>query len=47
VIGFVDDYKKVVKKNTKGLSPRQKMFWQMMTGRSGGGVPVISSRFFS
>lgn len=30
VIGFVDDYKKVVKKNTKGLSPRQKMFWQVM-----------------
>ncbi|MGD0585963.1 MAG: phospho-N-acetylmuramoyl-pentapeptide-transferase [Oryzomonas sp.] len=30
VIGFVDDYKKVVEKNTKGLSPRQKMFWQVM-----------------
>jgi phospho-N-acetylmuramoyl-pentapeptide-transferase len=30
VIGFVDDYKKVVKKDTKGLSPRQKMFWQVM-----------------
>ncbi|MDR3580529.1 MAG: phospho-N-acetylmuramoyl-pentapeptide-transferase [Oryzomonas sp.] len=30
VIGFVDDYKKVVEKNTKGLSARQKMFWQVM-----------------
>ena len=30
VIGFVDDYKKVVEKNPKGLSPRQKMFWQVM-----------------
>jgi len=30
VIGFVDDYKKVIEKNTKGLSPRQKMFWQVM-----------------
>ena len=30
VIGFVDDYKKVVEKNTKGLSPRQKMFWQVL-----------------
>jgi phospho-N-acetylmuramoyl-pentapeptide-transferase len=30
VIGFMDDYKKVVEKNTKGLSPRQKMFWQVM-----------------
>jgi phospho-N-acetylmuramoyl-pentapeptide-transferase len=30
IIGFVDDYKKVVEKNTKGLSPRQKMFWQIV-----------------
>jgi len=30
VIGFVDDYKKVVEKNTKGLSARQKMFWQVL-----------------
>ncbi|MDD2898081.1 MAG: phospho-N-acetylmuramoyl-pentapeptide-transferase [Desulfuromonadaceae bacterium] len=29
LIGFVDDYKKVVEKNTKGLSARQKMFWQV------------------
>ena len=31
-IGFVDDYKKVVEKNPKGLSPRQKMFWQLLLG---------------
>ncbi|PKN16336.1 MAG: phospho-N-acetylmuramoyl-pentapeptide-transferase, partial [Deltaproteobacteria bacterium HGW-Deltaproteobacteria-23] len=30
IIGFVDDYKKVVEKNTKGLSARQKMFWQIL-----------------
>jgi phospho-N-acetylmuramoyl-pentapeptide-transferase len=30
VIGFVDDYKKVVEKNTKGLTPKQKMFWQVL-----------------
>jgi len=30
VIGFVDDYKKVVEKNPKGLTPRQKMFWQVL-----------------
>ncbi len=30
LIGFVDDYKKVVKKDTKGLSARQKMFWQVL-----------------
>ncbi|QNM96530.1 phospho-N-acetylmuramoyl-pentapeptide-transferase [Chitinimonas koreensis] len=28
VIGFVDDYKKVALKNPKGLSSKQKMFWQ-------------------
>jgi phospho-N-acetylmuramoyl-pentapeptide-transferase len=30
IIGFVDDYKKVVEKNPKGLTPRQKMFWQLL-----------------
>ncbi len=30
VLGFVDDYKKVVEKNPKGLTPRQKMFWQVL-----------------
>ena len=30
IIGFVDDYKKVVEKNPKGLSPRQKMFWTVL-----------------
>lgn len=37
-IGFVDDYKKVVEKNPKGLSPRQKMFWQVLLA---GGVSTI------
>ena len=26
----MDDYKKVVEKSPKGLSPRQKMFWQVL-----------------
>ncbi len=30
LIGFVDDYKKVVEKSTKGLSARQKMIWQVL-----------------
>ncbi len=34
LIGFVDDYKKVVEKNTKGLSARQKMFWQVVLAGS-------------
>ncbi len=37
LIGFVDDYKKVVEKNPKGLSPRQKMFWQVLLA---GGVAI-------
>jgi phospho-N-acetylmuramoyl-pentapeptide-transferase len=32
LIGFVDDYKKVVEKNPKGLSPRQKTFFQVTLG---------------
>jgi phospho-N-acetylmuramoyl-pentapeptide-transferase len=30
VIGFTDDLLKVRKKNSDGLSPRQKMFWQVL-----------------
>src|SRR5512145_1549243 len=30
LIGFVDDLKKVVEKNPKGLTPRKKMFWQVI-----------------
>jgi phospho-N-acetylmuramoyl-pentapeptide-transferase len=37
MIGFVDDYKKVVEKDTKGLSARQKMFWQLLIAASVGG----------
>jgi phospho-N-acetylmuramoyl-pentapeptide-transferase len=36
LIGFVDDYKKVVEKNPKGLSPRQKMFWQVLLAGAAG-----------
>ena len=32
VIGFVDDYLKVVRKNSDGISARQKMFWQILIG---------------
>jgi phospho-N-acetylmuramoyl-pentapeptide-transferase len=38
LIGFVDDYKKVVEKNPKGLSPRQKTFWQVFLGLGVGAV---------
>lgn len=32
VIGFVDDYKKVVYKDPKGMASRQKYFWQSLLG---------------
>src|SRR5438045_2752550 len=31
-IGWVDDYRKVVKNNPKGLSPRATLFWQSLIG---------------
>jgi phospho-N-acetylmuramoyl-pentapeptide-transferase len=31
VLGFADDYLKVSKKNSKGVSSRQKLFWQALT----------------
>ena len=41
VIGFVDDYKKLVVKNSKGLSARAKFFWQIV-GAVGAGARVLS-----
>ena len=32
VIGWVDDYRKVVKQNPNGLTPRWKYFWQSIVG---------------
>ncbi|MFZ3209607.1 MAG: phospho-N-acetylmuramoyl-pentapeptide-transferase [Geobacteraceae bacterium] len=50
VIGFLDDYKKVVDKNPKGLSPRQKMFWQILLGGAAAGLlytlPGFSSELY-
>ena len=31
-IGWVDDYRKVVERNPKGLSARTKFFWQSLIG---------------
>ncbi len=38
LVGFVDDYRKVVEKNPRGLSPRQKTFWQVFLGLTVGAV---------
>ncbi|MFK8067631.1 MAG: phospho-N-acetylmuramoyl-pentapeptide-transferase [Gammaproteobacteria bacterium] len=32
VIGWIDDYRKIVEKNPKGLPARQKYFWQSVVG---------------
>jgi phospho-N-acetylmuramoyl-pentapeptide-transferase len=32
IVGWVDDYRKVVHRNPKGLSPRAKFFWQSLIG---------------
>ncbi len=50
LIGFMDDYKKVVEKNPKGLSPRQKMFWQLLLSGAVGiflySLPGFSSELY-
>ncbi|MEX2130990.1 MAG: phospho-N-acetylmuramoyl-pentapeptide-transferase, partial [Pseudohongiellaceae bacterium] len=33
-VGWVDDYRKVFRRNSKGLSPRWKYFWQSLIGFS-------------
>jgi phospho-N-acetylmuramoyl-pentapeptide-transferase len=35
VIGFVDDYRKLVVGDSKGLRPREKFFWQSLAGLGG------------
>ena len=32
LLGFIDDYNKVVRKHSAGISPRQKLFWQLLIG---------------
>lgn len=38
VIGWVDDYRKVVRKNSKGLSSRAKYFWQSLAALMAVGI---------
>ncbi len=44
VIGFVDDYKKLVKHDPKGLSARAKYFWQTVGGLAAGGYLYASAQ---
>lgn len=45
IIGFVDDYKKVVEKSPKGISARQKMFWQLLLAAAVGVFLFIKPGF--
>jgi len=44
LIGWVDDYLKVIKKNSKGLSARSKFFWQSVLGMTAALYPVFSTK---
>ena len=39
-IGWIDDYRKVVRRNPKGLSARAKLFWQSVIGLAAAGYLV-------
>src|SRR5262249_8469039 len=41
-IGWIDDYRKVVYRNPKGLSPRSKLFWQSLIGLVAAGYLAVS-----
>ncbi len=43
-IGWVDDYRKLVRKNPKGLSAREKYFWQTVGGLLVAGVLYATAR---
>jgi len=45
VIGFIDDYRKVKLKNSDGLRPRQKMFWQLAVAALAGVVLYLLPTF--
>jgi phospho-N-acetylmuramoyl-pentapeptide-transferase len=45
LLGFIDDYKKVVEKNPKGVTPRQKLFWQSLLGLAVGLVLFYTPGF--
>ncbi len=44
-VGFIDDYLKVVRKNSDGISARQKMFWQILIATVAAGLLYSSSGF--
>ena len=45
IVGFMDDYLKVSKKNTKGLSGKLKLFWQFLIAGAAMGYLFYSNTF--
>ena len=43
-VGWVDDWRKVVHRNPKGLSAKAKFFWQSLIGAAAAAIPSVSSR---
>ncbi|MCB1807296.1 MAG: phospho-N-acetylmuramoyl-pentapeptide-transferase, partial [Candidatus Competibacteraceae bacterium] len=43
-IGWVDDYRKLVLKNSKGLPAREKYFWQSVAGLAAALVLYFSAQ---
>ncbi|MEW6056719.1 MAG: phospho-N-acetylmuramoyl-pentapeptide-transferase [Bdellovibrionota bacterium] len=53
IVGWLDDYKKVILKNSKGISGKQKLFWQSLIALAASGFiyytatdPVVTSLKF-
>jgi phospho-N-acetylmuramoyl-pentapeptide-transferase len=44
-VGFMDDYRKVRKKNSDGLRPRQKMFWLLLISLAAGTILYLYPPF--
>jgi phospho-N-acetylmuramoyl-pentapeptide-transferase len=45
LVGFVDDYLKISKTNTKGLAGRWKLFWQFTVGAAAAGILFSDPQF--
>lgn len=43
LVGFIDDYRKVVQKNSKGLPARWKLFWQSLIALTAGIVLYVTA----
>jgi len=43
LIGFVDDYKKLIVRDSKGLSPRAKLLWQSIAGAAAAAILFLTA----